>query len=204
MTSEIDPKTTLVQKGRPRSRRDVFITFTWLALQGFGGVLPLMQKNLVECRNWLTDDESLEDWAVAQILPGSNIFNFALIVGRRLLGVSGAVAAMAGMLVVPMAIALLMVALFTGLADTAAVRGAIRGMGIVSAALLILTSGKLLVSAGRGPCGALGTGLFAALTWYANGVLHLPLFTTLCGLGAIAWLWAYVRMPGHLEERPQA
>jgi chromate transporter len=203
MTPEINPKIKLVQPDRPNSRRDVFITFTWLALQGFGGVLPLMQKNLVERRNWLTDEEFLDDWAVAQILPGSNIFNFALIVGRRLLGVPGAVAAMAGMLVVPMAVALLMVALFTGLADSAAVRGAIRGMGIVSAGLLILTSGKLLVSSGRGPCGMLATSLFAVLTWYANGVLHLPLYTTLFGLGAIAWLWAYVRMPAYLGERPQ-
>jgi chromate transporter len=154
-----------------------------------------MQRDLVEVRKWLTEEEFLEDWAVAQILPGSNVFNFALIVGRRHRGIPGAVAAMAGMLVVPMIVALVLAALFTEVADIAEVRGALRGMGIVSAGLIVSTGIKLLVSTARGHFGALATGLFAAVTFCANGLLHFPLFATLVGPGAIAWLWAYSRVP---------
>ncbi|HRB10372.1 MAG TPA: chromate transporter, partial [Ottowia sp.] len=54
----------------PRSRADLFWSFTWLALQGFGGVLAVVQRELVEKKRWLTREQFVEDWAVAQIMPG--------------------------------------------------------------------------------------------------------------------------------------
>ena len=54
----------------PRTRADLFWSFTWLALQGFGGVLAVVQRELVEKKRWMTDEEFVEDWAVAQIMPG--------------------------------------------------------------------------------------------------------------------------------------
>ena len=58
---------------RPHSKTDLFISFNWLALQGFGGVLAVVQRELVEKKRWLTREEFVEDWAVAQILPGPNV-----------------------------------------------------------------------------------------------------------------------------------
>ena len=54
----------------PRGRADLFWAFTWLSLQGFGGVLAVVQRELVERRRWLTNEQFVEDWAVAQVLPG--------------------------------------------------------------------------------------------------------------------------------------
>ncbi|MDD2925111.1 chromate transporter, partial [Rhodoferax sp.] len=48
---------------RPHSLPDLFWAFTWLALQGFGGVLAVVQRELVERRQWLTQEQFLEDWA---------------------------------------------------------------------------------------------------------------------------------------------
>ena len=47
---------------QPRDCADLFWSFTWLALQGFGGVLAVVQRELVEKR-WMTNDEFVEDWA---------------------------------------------------------------------------------------------------------------------------------------------
>ena len=55
----------------------MFLAFTSLALQGFGGVLAVVQRELVEKKRWLTLDEFIEDWAVAQIMPGPNVVNLA-------------------------------------------------------------------------------------------------------------------------------
>ena len=55
---------------RPRSCWDLFLTFTWMALQGFGGVQAVVQRILVDQKKWLTPKEFLEDWSVAQSLPG--------------------------------------------------------------------------------------------------------------------------------------
>ena len=53
---------------RATSLPDLFWSFTWLALQGFGGVLAIVQRELVEKKKWLTHEEFVEDWAVAQVL----------------------------------------------------------------------------------------------------------------------------------------
>jgi chromate transporter len=43
---------------------------------GFGGVLAVIQREMVERKRWLTQEE-LEDWAVAQIMPGPNVVNLS-------------------------------------------------------------------------------------------------------------------------------
>src|SRR4051812_17732106 len=83
---------------RPASEADLFISFTLLALQGFGGVLAVVQRELVDKKQWLTREEFVEDWAVAQIMPGPNVINLSLMIGGRYFGLRGAVAALAGML----------------------------------------------------------------------------------------------------------
>jgi chromate transporter len=52
---------------------ELYWAFTILALQGFGGVLAVVQRELVEKKRWLTTEEFVEDWAVAQIMPGPNV-----------------------------------------------------------------------------------------------------------------------------------
>jgi hypothetical protein len=69
---------------------DLFLSFTWLALQGFGGVLAVVQRELVEKKRWLTREEFIEDWAVAQIMPGPNVINLSIMLGCRYFGWRGA------------------------------------------------------------------------------------------------------------------
>lgn len=76
-SSSPDPFPTKARGGaqpRPRNPGDLFWSFTWLALQGFGGVLAVVQRELVEKKRWLTNEEFVEDWAVAQIDPASRRF----------------------------------------------------------------------------------------------------------------------------------
>lgn len=87
---------------QPHSLTDLFVSFTLLALQGFGGVLAVVQRELVERKGWLTQDEFIEDWAVAQIMPGPNVVNLSMMIGGRYFGLPGAMAALAGMLAVPL------------------------------------------------------------------------------------------------------
>ena len=79
----------------PQSRTDLFWSFTWLALQGFGGVLAVVQRELVEKKRWMTREEFIEDWAVAQIMPGPNVVNLSIMIGDRYFGLRGALAALA-------------------------------------------------------------------------------------------------------------
>lgn len=84
-TPSTDPSTLSC----PTSRTELFWAFSWLALQGFGGVVAIVQRELVERRRWLSNEQFLEDWAVAQIMPGPNVVNLSLMLGGRFFGAGG-------------------------------------------------------------------------------------------------------------------
>ena len=176
---------------RPHSKTDLFLSFSLLALQGFGGVLVIVQRELVEKKRWLTQDEFLEDWAVAQILPGPNVVNLSLMIGDRYFGFAGALAALAGMLTFPLLIVLALAALFGGVADTTAAQGALRGMGAVAAGLIAATGIKLIGALKRNVMGLAVCWGFAVLSFVAIALLRVPLVWVLLGLGGLACIWAH-------------
>jgi chromate transporter len=176
---------------RPTSKADLFWSFSWLALQGFGGVLAVVQRVLVEQKQWLTPEEFVEDWAVAQILPGPNVVNLSLMIGDRYFGLSGALLALAGMLLFPLLIVLALAAAFMGVADLAQVQGALRGMGAVAAGLITATGLKLIAAMRSNPMGMGVCWLLAALTFVAIAILRLPLAWVLLGVGGAACVYAY-------------
>nr|WP_295785923.1 chromate transporter [Rhodoferax sp.] len=176
---------------RPQSKADLFVSFSILALQGFGGVLAIVQRELVEKKQWLTQEEFLEDWAVAQILPGPNVVNLSLMIGDRYFGFAGALAALAGMLAFPLVIVLALAIVFGGIADTAAAQGALRGMGAVAAGLIAATGIKLISSLKRNVMGLAVCWAFAVVSFIAIALLRLPLAWVLLGVGGLACVWAY-------------
>ena len=171
---------------QPRDCADLFWSFTWLALQGFGGVLAVVQRELVEKKRWMTNDEFVEDWAVAQILPGPNVVNLSVMIGERYFGWRGAVAALAGMLTFPLILVLLLAVVYAQFASQPAVAGALRGMGAVAAGLIAGMGLKLSSTLRKHPLGlAVCVGL-VALTVIAMAVLRWPLFWTLPSVGLLA------------------
>ena len=183
---------------RPESLRDLFWSFTALALQGFGGVLAVVQRELVEKKKWLTREEFIEDWAVAQILPGPNVVNLSLMIGDRYFGLRGALVALAGMLAFPMLIVLVVAAAFAGISDTPGVQGALRGMGAVAAGLITATGLKLVAALGKNVMGTLVCWALAAITFVAIALLRVPLAWVLISVGGLACAWAY-RQLGQLN-----
>lgn len=176
---------------RPHSRADLFWSFTWLALQGFGGVLAVVQRELVEKKRWMTREQFVEDWAVAQIMPGPNVVNLSLMIGGRYFGLSGALAALSGMLAAPLVIVLLLAALYGSVADTPAAQGALRGMGAVAAGLITATGIKLMAALDKNAMGLAVCLALAVLTFVAIALLRWPLAWVLLGIGSVACLWAY-------------
>jgi chromate transporter len=178
----------------PRSPRELFFAFNHLALQGFGGVLPVAQRELVERRRWLTKDQFVEMLSVSQVLPGPNIVNLALMIGDRAFGLRGAMAALAGMLLVPMLVVLALTALYGQFAQIPAVTGALRGMGAVAAGLVISTGLKLAGALARNPMGLPVCIAMALVTLLATVWLRLPLVWVVLGLGSIGIAVAWVRL----------
>ena len=179
---------------RPHSKTDLFVSFSWLALQGFGGVLAIVQHALVEKKQWLSREEFLEDWAVAQILPGPNVVNLSLMIGDRYFGIPGALAALAGMLTFPLIVVLAIAALFTGVSDLPQVQGALRGMGAVASGLIAATGLKLIGALKSNVLGVPVCIALFAITFIAIACLRIPLIWVLLGGGSLACRLAYRRL----------
>jgi chromate transporter len=165
-------------------------------------VLAIVQRELVDKKKWLTLEEFVEDWAVAQILPGPNVVNLSLMIGDRYFGTRGALVALAGMLCFPLLVVLALAALFAGVSDLPQVQGALRGMGAVAAGLITATGLKLIPALKKNCMGMPACIALAATTFIAIGMLRIPLAWVLLVLGGMACLWAY-RQLGALANRGQ-
>jgi chromate transporter len=176
-------------RSRPASCTELFGACTRLALQGFGGVLPVAQRELVERTGWLTQRQFLETLAVAQVLPGPNIINMGLMIGDRFFGWRGAVAAVGGMMLLPLVLVLILAVLAGHAGSVPAVAGALRGMAVVAAGLIVSTAIKLMPALRHNPLGPAPAGAFGAAALLAVGGLRWPLAWVVLALGAAA-VWA--------------
>lgn len=158
-----------------------------MGLSGFGGVLPWMHRVLVDRKGWLTEHEYVGLLALSQVLPGPNVCNLALVYGERCFGWRGAAAAMAGLVGLPLFIALIVAAVYAQIATNPALERAMHGMAAVAAGLVISVALRM--------CGALPRSIRTAMiliaTSVAIGVMRWPLVNVVAVLApisvALAW-----------------
>jgi len=179
---------------QPQSVTDLFVSFTLLALQGFGGVMAVVQHELVEKKCWMTREEFIEDWAVAQVMPGPNVVNLSMMIGARSFGFKGAMAALAGMLTAPLILVLLLALVYARFSDIPGVAGALRGMGAVAAGLIAATALKLAGALVKNVLGLRLCAVLGALCFAAIALLRWPLLYVLIGLGGTACTLAYSKL----------
>jgi chromate transporter len=128
-----------VAQGNPEPRPtslQLFWNFLTLGLTGFGGVLPIARRMIVEKRKWLHDDEFIEVLGLCQFVPGGNILNVAVVLGMKFRGLPGALAALVGILVAPTAIAIALAGVYAEFIHEAWVRRAVTGLAAAAAGLL--------------------------------------------------------------------
>lgn len=81
----------------------------------FGGgytCLPIMEKELVEKRDFLTSDELLSNYAIAQMMPGLITINVGVLIGYKRDGLIGVIPIMLGTIIPPLFIGILISAIF--------------------------------------------------------------------------------------------
>ena len=178
----------------PASPAEVFRVFNRMAMQGFGGVMAIAQRELCDRARWLSPEQFVEMLSLAQVLPGPNIVNLALMVGDRFFGGRGIAAALSGVMALPLVIVLVLATAYGQLATLPAVAGALRGMGAVAAGLVLSTALRLAPTLGRNPMGWPACAFFAGFTLLAIGFLRWPLVGVVLGGGALAMATAWWRL----------
>ena len=118
---------------------ELFTTFFKVGTFTIGGgyaMIPLIQREVVERRRWLSDTEMLDVIALSQTMPGILAANIAALVGQRLRGTRGALVAVAGNILMPIVFILLIALFFRQFKDNPTVEAIFMGIRPAVVALI--------------------------------------------------------------------
>ncbi|MEO6407204.1 MAG: chromate transporter [Burkholderiaceae bacterium] len=174
----------------PRSAFEIFLTFAAISLQSFGGALAFIERTMVRDKRWLGAREFVGLFGVCQVLPGPTGVSFCVLLGDRFFGLRGAVAAFAGFLLVPCVLVLAIAALFLRYQDVAQVQGALHGMGAASVGLFMHTALRMSRTLSGEHVGI----AVALATFFAVGLLRVPVGWVVMTLGIASVAWAWYRL----------
>ncbi len=108
------------------------IFFAWLSIgiQSFGGgsATFFLIHQACEKYGWITEEEFLNAWALAQLSPGVNLIKLTVFIGFRLRRWAGIVMAMGGLLIPSAIVTVLMTSIFTLIKDQPTVKAVMRGI----------------------------------------------------------------------------
>ena len=153
----------------------LFGGFLQVGMLGFGGVLPLARRMVVERRRWLSAGEFTDLLALCQFLPGPNVVNLAIALGGRFRGPAGALAAVLGLLGGPVAVVIGIGAVYGRFAAVPAVAHGLAGLAAAASGLVLATALRIAAPLRRRPAG-LAVALLALL---AVALLRVPLLLVL-------------------------
>jgi chromate transporter len=144
-----------------------------MSLAGFGGVLVWARRGIVDQHRWMTGDEFNETFALCHFLPGPNIVNLSMVFGSRIRGITGGIAAFAGLLAPPMIIMTILAALYARYGEIDALRRILAGVSCAAVGLLIAVVLRMMMPLikRRDVVGL----LVLAAVFIAIGVARLPL-----------------------------
>jgi len=120
----------------------LFFLFSKIGLFSIGGgyvMLPMMRRELVEKRGWLSDQELLDYYALSQAVPGIIATNTSTFAGFKRAGFAGAFSATAGMIFPSLVVIIAIAVFFISMQENIIVQKAFTGIRIAVAALLVIT-----------------------------------------------------------------
>jgi len=127
----------------PANLKELFLGFLAIGARSFGGVLPWAYRTMIEERRWLTQEDFAATIGLCQFLPGPNIGNASIVLGKRWFGLKGAIVAFLGLFALPFIWVMALGILYTEWASHPVVRAVVTGVGATGAGLFMGTSIKL-------------------------------------------------------------
>jgi chromate transporter len=149
------------------SLKNIFLVFFKIGTFSFGGVysmIPFFERELVEKRKWLTNDEFMEALAIGQMTPGPPIVNTGISIGYKLHGLKGVLVTTIGQAFTGTVLAILLAAFYLHMKENPLLQSIMKG---VAAAVVGLLGSIVYKMAGK------------LITEYRNALLALAAFLAL-------------------------
>ena len=176
-----------MQATPPRSLAELFWGFLSIGARSFGGVMPWAYRVMVEDRRWISAEDFAETVGLCQFLPGPNIGNASIVLGKRWFGVRGAAVAFLGLFALPFVWVLALAALYADFASHHVLRSVVTGIGAAAAGLFLSTAVKLGRPLARRPAAV----LLVVACFVSLAFLRISLFAVLPAGALIAFALAW-------------
>ncbi len=182
-----------------------------IGLQSFGGGASttfLIQQVFIEQRRWLSMEEFLRLWNLCLLTPGINLIALTVLIGKKLGGIWGIVASLAGLLLPSALITCLLAAVFVQIEHNVAVQAVLRGVIPATGGIMLLVAlnfARPLIQkgakAGRGSVLASGTLVIASAL--AIMLLKLSVIVVVLGAACLGALFFSLRPARPRQEEPE-
>jgi chromate transporter len=164
----------------PKNLGELFLGFLSIGARSFGGVLPWAYRTMVEEKRWLTQADFTETIGLCAFLPGPNIGNASIVLGKRWFGLAGSVVAFLGLMALPFIWVLALFTVYNDFSSNPLLKSIVTGVGVAGGGLFIGTALKLGRPIARKPAAlvlvagcflAVAVGRFSILAVMPAGIL---------------------------------
>ena len=126
-------------KNKIKDFLELYLAFVKIGAFTFGGglaMMPIMQRELIEKRGWLSEEELIDYFAIGQSTPGIIAVNVATFVGYKRLGVLGGIIGTIGVVTPSWAIIMILAGAISSVDKYPVAQKALKGINVAVAALL--------------------------------------------------------------------
>jgi chromate transporter len=171
----------------------LFLIFSRIGVTSFGGGLSgWLLREFVQDRDWISEEDFLNGLALSQALPGINIKNMAIWIGHRLLGWRGAALAVAGIVVPPAIVIIVLGAAIGALIQHPLTQLLLAGAAAAATGLSL----SMGVTTARRVRRKVMPMIFMVGAFIAIGILRLPLVGVVLIGGTLSVLVEYMAIRG--------
>lgn len=125
---------------------EMFLTFAKVGVMTFGGgyaMIPIIQREVVDRHGWVSGDELMDYYAIGQCTPGLIAANTSALIGYKLRGIAGGIAATLGVVFPSFVIIVIIAGILSNFSDIPAVQSAFAGVRVCVCVLIFNSVLKL-------------------------------------------------------------
>ncbi len=162
----------------------LFWTFFKIGIFTFGGgfaMIPLIEKEIVDKKKWISRDEMVDILVISQSFPGAVAVNSAIFIGKKIAGYPGAFLALLGVIVPSFSIIIVIAKIFSYFSASGVIQAALAGISSTVIALLVMASIRVSKAGPRDKISPLLTLLALVLLLFTG--LH-PIYVIVLGIAA--------------------
>lgn len=177
----------------------LFVSFFKIGLVTFGGglaMLPILKRDLVDSKGWLTEDEILDYFAIGQSTPGIIAVNVATFVGYKRAGVIGSIFSTSGIVFPSLIIITLIAAFVSNFNELVWVKKALKGINVAVSVLLV----KAVFSFGKKTVFDLCTFFIAVLSFVLMFAFNVQGVWIVIGSALLGWIFQTIKSRRVLKE----